>query len=1791
MTVENTRLQPITPAATSTPVPDVAESAGGAITPATDLSDDVFEMYADQVAATAATDVHTLLKEVDVDWNAIWAILNRLDPSQIPAMKEAWASHYNGADMAEDLKAAERGSDALGLGKDTLAQKRLDAYFAGDRAKADAYAIREQIWGNQDSPAVILDILRNPSPEHRLAVAHEYLTLFAAETGNPQGLGAVEFLANDLDQSQSLGDLNAQAALGYLNAAKVTGTEQATAFEVEALRAEVTSEQGDWIGKEPGRIIAALAGATPEARKQLREDEAFKQGLKEHLSSPDANYAIAVLWENPAGIVASQMEAAIAAKDSSALVSLAFEVGAEQAPAVAQAYESATGRSLEEDLKVFQDGSGKYGQDSATVQVLENLLGFADSPRTGPQMDALILDFAMNRGTLKPVMARMALAGKTKEEIGQIDTAYKAITGRGLRDDLSSKLSGRAKTDILQLFDEGAPKDTKDLLARLKEQVEMELGGTGGLIDGARQLLQGESFSARIQQDIDRADAALASGDEASARTAVLDLAKDLAGLQGEKEALSHWAATAAAMGAGAAVSALSAGTLTPVAVIMVAGIAGGGAQVAGHALFEGGAYDVNGMPMDYAWGVMNGAGSVFGLGKGGPTGLLGGKLPSLTGKMSQTDIAAIDKILKNFSAPAKADTVVEKVLPGASRWYQPISIDDVPDQVLNSRYVEDVEYDKLPVQFLSNQRDGSVVMVAKAGDGGPGQQVAVFDKHGALRSYQLVENGRVTPLQPGLPVAKGGYQPSPEVPVWSSAFSGDIRNPFPNLEVSAADVPYEITYSQGTRFFKDGNSYAAVSGDRVKVFDLQGTELDTGVMKGGRIEWRKPLNEPMAELSHGRAGPYSPVSASNLDPAFSGPSGTSAGSDHIRFETLAGSKVSLWQEKVTNRVVMVADRTDGTARVTEFDTKGNLLRSFEASKLHKGRRSFYDDLGQLAPYQRGVEEPAPELGAINDGIYDGPRGVETREMHNDISLAALKNVDSLAMRELLARTDMELSGYWVGDARMVVGTRADESQEIFAFSKDGTFIDSGPVKDGAVSWSRADGNPLYREFLGLNDSSLTPISEGSLPRGFDTLGQGHPRAGDMIAAERQAGGELSFYEKTDGGIFISSKRPDGSTRMGLFFEHEGHFNNFSSVDPAGEAAAINGWMGKGTSGTLTDISGSFGGLRGGFHGQYEEIEVVRGAHRAFYRTGDGNILMVSTRPSGERRLLLVDSQHKPLKYARQTADGKIENRKLFPDTIRHGYGETYPEIKAANELFKPGGSDAQSFFPGAQRVDLDSLPESPDLLQALDRPGLQALRNPDDGSVILVQGDSRVMVFDRHGRALDAGDIDGAFIQWERANLRVPVYRDVVPNPGHFQVSSKYMVEDAFGQVRPGPRPDDFLAAHPDKDGHPQFFTSDTEMIIVSRTSDDEAHVGLFKEDGTPVKFSKIDLKTGATVEAPPPPPGIRDPKAAAPELAGAETIIAGQFANNGVDLLNSKSLYEGLMESGTLRFESSFKKVGDSRLGVGFTNPADGSFIEVKDLRVTVYDKHGSKIDGGTLQARADDSVGVRWDAHQPGQSSSQELANGEIYRFQLGDDFLMDVGDFPTASKFIGQMESEGRFLRYFRVDDKVGIYAFKLDPNGVPMADEVKLGLFDEEGLGLSFKDLSKGTVKTIDPPSPSLKVATDRFAKSYLSREKFDLKIENIYGKSMDDLKPELEQMGFVEYDPGNAAEGTVSFKREGGFLVEEIHFNHSKAGELTGVNFDSGPPTGGGVSSWTIKYPAGTVTWTEAQRIRGVAMQ
>jgi type III secretion translocon protein HrpF len=559
--------------------------------------------YTREQAARDATELYRATKGGLTGWGtdeaAIFRTLDKRTPADIALIRQSFREHYN-LDLDSTLREELSGNDLT----------RANNLLSGNRGNAGAAAIQQQTGWFGDKDAIVRT-LQQASPSERQAIARSFQQMYGKDHRDIQASSPEEFMRKALEPG--LNDAQRTQLRGLLATTSATAPEQVAQLEAGAARSQVNDALQGFFGADSKKVFDTIQGLPPEQRQLLLADTALQAEMQKKLSREDYTRARGLLEGNTAAASAAQIRSATQGwfgPDKNAIIDVLRNTKPEELPALQAEFQRQTGRSLESEVR------GWGGNDAAVA--LRYLNPPAANDRAGQaRADAERLHRAMDGLGTDEAALREVLGNKSKQQINDISTAYRELYGKDLRATLDSELGGRDKFEILnQMYDLGAvdmsaPDAAQQQVARLRAQQQFEQSGGLGIIDTVQTWTKGESDSARLERNLDAAEAAIASGNTEAANRRVGYSTDDIQDVQEAKDTAADVASTAAVVVATTAAVVATGGAATPLAVAGYAAL-GAGTRVATQAYFKGDSLGTDGLLQQGALGAVEGATAVI---------------------------------------------------------------------------------------------------------------------------------------------------------------------------------------------------------------------------------------------------------------------------------------------------------------------------------------------------------------------------------------------------------------------------------------------------------------------------------------------------------------------------------------------------------------------------------------------------------------------------------------------------------------------------------------------------------------------------------------------------------------------------------------------------------------------------------------------------------------------------------------------------------------------------------------------------------------------------------------------------------------------------------------------------------------------------------------------------------------------------------------------------------------------------------------------------------------------------
>lgn len=554
---------------------------------------------------------------INTDEKAIMALLRGRSQEEIAHIRAAYRRRY-GKDMDQALL------DNLDEGNE---QDQAMALASGDKEKADAIAIDEAMrgglfgWGTSRD-----DIEATYQRVHDEVLAeaqHEGWSASQMQAEVRRRLALIERKFNeqykDVEQYNEPG-LHGKSVLRRAFSSEMDpGPERdlANAFadddmvKADAARIEI-ERQGVWASDET--INKVLAGQYEHALAEARLDQAPARQAMLDRKRAELMHKTPAPTEDEISIEMMRLERQL---DQDA------DTEAQRRSHISMALLDATYKE-----NYFHSLSGVIEENVSGVDQEKARVLHAQGGRLTALQD---IDLATKgTGTDEEALKRR-IGSMTKSEIDALAVQW-AYThnGEDLRRVLDSELSGRDASDILDMYDHGAPESAKARIDQEQRRVNRELGDLTGVLGGAAAgneadwVTQQMGRLAELKADLDRRDL---SDDERALLRDQLDYRIDIVqqGVEDHRRAIDSMANLAAqvaslavALTVGAALTALSGGALGPVMIAVIASVAATVTTMGTKVLIQGGAYGTEDIALDLAVGVVDAITAAATAGMGG---------------------------------------------------------------------------------------------------------------------------------------------------------------------------------------------------------------------------------------------------------------------------------------------------------------------------------------------------------------------------------------------------------------------------------------------------------------------------------------------------------------------------------------------------------------------------------------------------------------------------------------------------------------------------------------------------------------------------------------------------------------------------------------------------------------------------------------------------------------------------------------------------------------------------------------------------------------------------------------------------------------------------------------------------------------------------------------------------------------------------------------------------------------------------------------------------------------------
>ena len=495
-----------------------------------------------------------IFKAVDgwgTDEDAIMKALAGKNPEEIAAIKKEYADHYNGRNLDDDLQSELSGDDL----------KEAQAHLSGDRATAAVEALSNSIGVFNDDEEKIEETLTALSPE-------DINKMQEMAAKNPA-------VKAKLDQVLShLGGEDKEVTEALLKGNK----EEASAIRI--------ADAIEGLGTDEKAVYKYIEGKTPKELEDIKKAYKNKTGrtietdIEDDFSDAEKDRASALASGDKAAATAAQIKEA------------AEGMGTDEKGI----YDQLKDKSETERKEIIKAYEDKYGKGSFDA-MLEDELSGDDLKQAQQYRDQGKLDlvFALKLGIeglgTDEDLIKETLKGKNADEIKAIRDAYLQQTGRNLDIDLAGEVDGRDAFEIGQML-KGKPQTPEEEYQRALERYEFERGEgstafSRAMMDSAEFLgmhSKGEMLeyqTQRLRHMFDENGKLKPDFTEEDVQKIAGYQETDATNYKNAKEAVGNAISTAGTIAVAALVTVCTKGAAAPWLIVVISGLAGGGANMA----------------------------------------------------------------------------------------------------------------------------------------------------------------------------------------------------------------------------------------------------------------------------------------------------------------------------------------------------------------------------------------------------------------------------------------------------------------------------------------------------------------------------------------------------------------------------------------------------------------------------------------------------------------------------------------------------------------------------------------------------------------------------------------------------------------------------------------------------------------------------------------------------------------------------------------------------------------------------------------------------------------------------------------------------------------------------------------------------------------------------------------------------------------------------------------------------------------------------------------------------------
>jgi hypothetical protein len=443
---------------------------------------------------------------------------------------------------------------------DPLDKLRLQQLLDGDEIGALAVGIKRDLEKFPPDTADILKTLRQASPDLRAAIAISFHGQFAGEwptgfdTSDPIAF-LEDVLQGALSQSErSIAHYLLESARHDAGVRLAQNEAMAAPFQAQLDRSEAEAIMASSTA-DPKLAMSLITEATPEERAIVLADADFMKVLKDKLPPGELAKAEALLRNDPAALLTSEVRGALETKDAQAFIEALIGKTPAQRDAARTMLGTWLGAPASDPAAIDRAVSDFIARSLGGERLFSELMGISPTGASGMEVVGLTNPWAAGategawlaaesiRWALQqdpPAIETLrAILDRPKAALELVDEQYKALSkGANLREDLLAKLSPRHQLELVtHAYDLGQPKNEAERLERLVARKEAEVDTIARIADTFSSITTNSSPLAWMDNQSKDIQQMIQSGDTAGATVALDALEKDLLGFQEAKDA------------------------------------------------------------------------------------------------------------------------------------------------------------------------------------------------------------------------------------------------------------------------------------------------------------------------------------------------------------------------------------------------------------------------------------------------------------------------------------------------------------------------------------------------------------------------------------------------------------------------------------------------------------------------------------------------------------------------------------------------------------------------------------------------------------------------------------------------------------------------------------------------------------------------------------------------------------------------------------------------------------------------------------------------------------------------------------------------------------------------------------------------------------------------------------------------------------------------------------------------------------------------------------------------------